>query len=91
MQRSACAHTKYPNNFNITMTMTMTMKFIHGLQWKQKSQADNMLLYNSYIIIIHFIQGYTNNIDPGVIKGWDTKYKYTILTPINVIQHDISQ
>ena len=53
--------------------MTMTMKFIHGLQWRQKSQADNLLLYNSYIIIIHFIQEYTNNMDPGLIKAWDTK------------------
>ena len=49
----------------------------------QKTQADNMLLYNSDIIIL---QGYTNNMEPGLIKAWDTKYKYTILTQINVIQ-----
>ena len=68
--------------------MTMTMKLIHGLQWRQKTQADNMLLYNSDIIIL---QGYTNNMDPGLIKAWDTKYKYTISTQINVIQNNNSQ
>ena len=33
----------------------MTMKFMHGLKLRQKSQADNMILYSIYIIyIIHY-------------------------------------
>ena len=45
------------------------------------------LIENNYL----FIQRDTNNIDPGLIKAWDTKLKYDITTPSNVKQNYNSQ
>ena len=55
----------------MTMTMAMTMTLIHGLKKRQKSQADNIVLYSSYIIYdysLFVLQKVTRNIDSAMIK-----------------------